>query len=226
MNVLTGWFTKQLATPARVRMVLAGAVIVVALGAVIASTVDEPDGGVAMSLGFGLSAPFIALVFASSAFGDLIERQTLIYLWARPVSRWQLAIAATVVSAALASIFTVPLMSALVGIEGVGSVPAAALATFLGTIAYSALFVALGARIPKALVWGSMFVLIWEGTIAPAMSGLSRLSVRYYVLSIVPDLEAGSQDEVSAAVAVVVLLVMALGGVALTRWILSTREIP
>ncbi|MCB0975209.1 MAG: hypothetical protein KDB86_11720 [Actinobacteria bacterium] len=226
MSVLLRWFSGQLATRTRIRVTIVGVIGIAILGWIIASAVDDHDGGLARELGFGLSIPFLALVFGTSAFGDLIERQTLIYLWARPISRWSLAAAATLVAAALASVFAIILMIVFIWTEDLTGVPALLLATLLGTAAYAALFVALGARIPKALVWGSMFVLIWEATVAPQSAALSRLSVRYYVLSIVPDLNDGTRQGVSEWVAVAVLLVMAVGGVALTKWALSMRDIP
>ena len=52
--------------------------------------------------GLSLLIPVVALVFASAALGDLAEDGTLVYLWLRPLPRWQLALAAFAASVTVA----------------------------------------------------------------------------------------------------------------------------
>ena len=53
----------------------------------------------------------------------------------------------------------------------------------MGVIAYSALFVALGLRTSRSLAWGLGYILLWEGSIGQAGSGLSRIALRTYTAS-------------------------------------------
>ena len=56
-----------------------------------ADLVDPLRQGTRFVNGFGLSllVPVATLVFASAALGDPNEDGTLVYLWLRPVARWQ-----------------------------------------------------------------------------------------------------------------------------------------
>ena len=84
---------------------------------------DRTDAAFRVVDGYGLSVlvPVVALVFASAALGDPAEDGTLVYLWLRPVPRWQLAVAA----AAAAMTISVPVAVAPVvvaaAITGIGS---------------------------------------------------------------------------------------------------------
>jgi ABC-2 type transport system permease protein len=46
------------------------------------------------SYGFGLLVPLAALWLGTSTIGDLVEDRLLVYLWLKPVPRWQLPAAA------------------------------------------------------------------------------------------------------------------------------------
>jgi ABC-2 type transport system permease protein len=46
------------------------------------------------------------------------------------------------------------------------------------------LFVALGLRLKRALVWGLLYIFIWEGFVATANSAAARLALRSYSRSL------------------------------------------
>jgi ABC-2 type transport system permease protein len=54
-------------------------------------------------------------------------------------------------------------------------------------VAYSAIFVALGLRVKRALVWGLLYIFIWEGFVATANTTAARLAIRSYARSILSD---------------------------------------
>lgn len=130
--------------------------------------------------GLSLTVPVTALVFASAALGDLTDDGTLVYLWLRPVRRVTVVVAAF----AAALTVTVPLVvvplviaAALTG-GGADLVRGTALAAALGTVAYAGLFTALGLRVRRALVWGLLYIFIWEGFVARGGDNAARLAVR------------------------------------------------
>jgi ABC-2 type transport system permease protein len=121
----------------------------------------------------------VALVFASASLGDPSEDGTLVYLWLRPVPRWQLALAAFAASVTVVGpIAVVPLViGAAVTGTGWRLVAASAAGGMLATVAYSAVFCGLGLRVRRALAWGLAYLLIWEQAVARVSHGAARISL-------------------------------------------------
>jgi ABC-2 type transport system permease protein len=138
------------------------------------------------SWGLALVVPVTTLVFASAALGDFIDDGTMVYLWLRPVARGKLALAAAAAS------FTVVLPLVLVPLTvaaaatGKGSdlVVGTAVSATVGIAAYTGLFVTLGVRVRRSLLWGLIYIFIWEGFVARAGDTASRLAIRAYTRSI------------------------------------------
>jgi ABC-2 type transport system permease protein len=175
-------------------------------------------------LGLGVLAPVTSLVLASAALGDLAEDRTLVYVWLRPLARWKLALGALLATLAVALPFViVPLMIAtLVGDGGGDLLGAAVVSGAFAVIGYGALFLGLGLRVRRALIWGLAYVLIWEGAVARAARGAARLSVQVYARSLLaeiakhaPPLQAAS---VGAAIIVPVAVVV-LAYIVTVRWL-------
>jgi ABC-2 type transport system permease protein len=131
------------------------------------------------SYGLSLLVPVVALVFASAVLGDLAEDGTLVYLWLRPLPRWQLAVGA--VAATVTVVIPVAVIPLVVGaaLSGDGGrlVAGAAVGGLLATLAYSAVFCGLGLRVRRALVWGVAYLLIWEQAVARVSHGAARVSL-------------------------------------------------
>jgi ABC-2 type transport system permease protein len=165
---------------------LIGIITAMAIGA--SDLVDHQLAGGRFIDNFGLAllAPVATLVFASAALGDPNEDGTLVYLWLRPVPR------SRVVIAAIASSITVtwpivvgPLLlaAAVIG-PGPELVKGTAIACTVAVVAYSSVFVALGLRVKRALMWGLLYILIWEGFVAQANASAARLAIRSYTRSL------------------------------------------
>jgi ABC-2 type transport system permease protein len=172
------------------------------------------------SFGLGILVPLATLWLGTSAVGDLIEDRLLVYLWLKPVPRWQLPAAAVLATATVVVPLTAIPVAAAALAAGAGEVVVpAVLAVALGALAYSGLFVAAGIWFKRAIWWGLAFVLIWEQVAAYSAEGTARFTVLGWassVLGLAPDvdvqLEAGS-----APVATFVLL-----GIAVAGWLLAT----
>ena len=189
-----GIVLRQLVTKGRIiALLLVGALVAVVAGAVgAADDIDDPlEAGVRViaDLGFIALVPIVALVFASAALGDLREDGTLVYLWLRPIDRWPVVVGAWAAAITVSLPLTiVPLVVSSTLVDGGSTlVTATVLATVVGVICYSALFVLAGLLVKNSIVWGLAYILIWEGIIAALGSFAAKLAIRGYTRSIITD---------------------------------------
>jgi ABC-2 type transport system permease protein len=183
-------------TRARVASLAGLGLISVLVGLAIGAgdTADPLRQGARFINGFGLSVlvPVATLVFASASLGDPNEDGTLVYVWLRPVARRTIVAAAALASFSVTwPLVTIPLVvtAALTG-GGSTLIVGTLAAVTVSTIAYVGLFVALGLRVKRALVWGLLYIFVWEGFVANGNDKASRLAVRSYgrsVLSSITD---------------------------------------
>lgn len=200
---------------------LLGLVIVIA-GWAVGQAVDDGDraeAGVQIisNLGLGVLIPVVALVFASASLGDLREDRTLVYLWLRPVDRWPVVVAAVAASVTIAAPLTlVPtaLGAALTGVGG-ALVVGAVVAGLLAVVTYSAVFVLVGLVLRRALVWGLLYVLIWEGFVALAGAGAARVAIRAYTRSLLSHIAAVDLDTLTMPPAAAVIVPLAVSAAAI-----------
>ena len=117
--------------------------------------------------GLTVLVPVVALVFASSTLGDLVDDRTLVYIWLRPgqpAHGGRRRGAARPMTICLPAV-TVPLVisAGLTG-GGLALIGGTAVAAGVGVIGYCGMFTALGLRFKRALVWGLAYIVLWEGT--------------------------------------------------------------
>jgi ABC-2 type transport system permease protein len=173
------------------------------------------------SYGLGILVPLATLWLGTSAIGDLVEDRLLVYLWLKPVPRWQLPAAAVLATVTVVVPLTaVPLAASTFAAGAADLAVAAFLASALAALAYAGLFVAAGLWFRRAVWWGLAFVLLWENVVAYTAEGAARFTVIGWassILGLAPDvdvqLEAGS-----AAAAFVVLPAIAVAGWLIATW--------
>lgn len=141
------------------------------------------------------AAPVLAVFYGTSLIADEIDDKTITYLFTRPIPRSAVllgkyaAYVLCTIAVVLPAVVLVWLMigpingrlaSSFVGlVKDLGILAA-------GLIAYGAVFAAAGALLKRPLVFGLAFVFGWE-TIALALPGfLKRLTVAFYLQSLVP----------------------------------------
>jgi ABC-2 type transport system permease protein len=181
------------------------------------------------SYALGGIVPVSALVLGSSAFGDLIDDRTLVHLWLRPANRLVMVISAWVAVVIVCLPFSVLGSVAALAVAGMpgNAITNGALSCALGTVAYSAVFLALGLRVRRALAWGLAYILIWEGVLANVGSGLARIALRLSTKSIAYRKFADAEVDFALGVtsAVIALVVVAVGALALANRWLSNAEV-
>lgn len=174
------------------------------------------------SYGLGLAVPLATLWLGTASIGDLVDDRLLVYLWLKPVARWQLPAAAMLATASVVVPLAALPVAATALVAGAGGVVLPALiAAALAGFAYSGLFVAAGLWFRRAIWWGLAFVLLWENAVANLAEGSARFTVVGWanaVLAIAPDVEV-SPSAGSGAAAFVVLPVVALAG-----WLAATAR--
>jgi len=223
----------QLTFPRLATMVVLGGLFVVVAVAIAAgrrgSALRNATNFVS-NVGFVVLVPVASLVFASSSLGDTVEDQTLVYLWLRPLARWRLTLAS--MAASLVIVWPLVIVPMVIGAKLAGGdgdlVVATALATTVGVFAYVGVFTALGLRVRNALLWGLLYVFIWEGFVAGASDTAARLAIRAYLRS---QLAAATGVElrlgaISLPWTWLTPMLVGLAGAALTtRW-LRRRDVP
>ena len=180
------------------------------------------------SYGLAVLVPLATLWLGTSAVGDLIEDRLLVYLWLKPVPRWQLPAAAVLATVSVVVPLTALPLVLSASVAGAGDVAwATALAAPLAAVAYAGVFVAAGFWFRRAIWWGLAFVLIWENGVAYAAEGAARVTVVGWASSVLgraPAIDV-QLDAGSAAVALVVLPAIAIAGWLLATWRYRSADI-
>jgi len=170
--------------------------------------------------GLGIVVPLAALWLGTSAIGDLVEDRLLVYLWLKPVPRWQLPAAAVLATVTLVVPLTALPLAASAVAAGAGELALTALlAASLAACAYAGLFVAAGLWLRRAVWWGLAFAVLWENAGAYASDGTERFTVTSWARSILSTVQ-GVDVELSGrsvAAALVVLPAIAVAG-----WLAAT----
>jgi len=210
-------------TVARVLGVAALGALAVLLGAFSRADEDPTQAAAdtVATYGLGVLVPLATLWLGSSVVGDLVEDRLLVYLWLKPIGRWQLPAAAILATfTVVAPLTAVPLVAAPL-VAGAGEVALPALAaSILAALAYTGLFVAGGLWFRRAVWWGLVFVLLWENVVAYAVEGAARFTVSEWARSLLetaPDVDVAGGTH-SGAAAFVVLPLVAVAGWILAIW--------
>lgn len=218
----------------RGRLISMGAVGVI--GVVIGIIVDRSDPGsdfvpAELLSGFGLwvYVPLVVLVITTATLGTLIEEQTLVYFWLRPIGRWKVALAAFLSGAAVALPLVLAPMIALAAIVGDSDdVRGIAVASIVGLVGYGSVFTMLGLFTKRALAWGLIYIVLWEGFVAGLSRGAGWLALRTYAtstLSRVADVPELLDRPVSASTTSIVTAAIAVGCFAITTFRLRTMDV-
>jgi ABC-2 type transport system permease protein len=233
---ITVWWVIVRSVATRVRVaglgVLALAAVALGLAVHLAQPLDRANAAWTLVDSYGLSllVPVVALVFASAALGDLAEDGTLVYLWLRPLPRWQLALSAFAASVSVViPVAVVPLVigAAATG-QGARLVAGAAAGGLVATVAYCAVFCGIGLRVRRALAWGLAYLLIWEQAVARVSHGAARVSLFISARSLAAHVahHAPPRNAVAWTTALVFPLVITVVALALTARSLDRGELP
>lgn len=241
MSVLTLFrhHVRMLTRPGRFLLTLALAalpgLIILINGAADPDLASEAPGMVA-NVG-ATTFPIAALILASTTLREERDDGTLPYLYLTPIARPAMAatsIAAGVTVTALMGLVAagaIVLSGALVGVDpafGLAAVP-----TYLvAALGYAPLFVPAGYLIPRVILVGLAYVILWEQIVARLVTGVANTSVWRFSLSVYADLVPADGELTNAlgpvapgaGGAVAKVLVVAVLGWLLLAWALRRRD--
>jgi ABC-2 type transport system permease protein len=138
--------------------------------------------------------PLVVLLVATASFGNEVGDRTLVYLFMKPLARWRIVAPKLAASLLVGGVPVAlsGLVAVLVIAEGdLGGAAATGVGLFVGAAAYAAVFTWAGLATRHALVFGLVYVFVWEAALAAYLDGIRFLSIRRYALGIVSALDDG-----------------------------------
>ncbi len=148
--------------------------------------------------GFSVIIPLTALLVGGSVLGAEIEDGSIVHLLATPVTRLSVVISKYVAAVSL-TILLAAVPEYLAGAIAKGPANKLTIGLFVGALAgsiiYNALFLMLTALFSpgRALAFGLLYVLLWEGLLANLVAGVRVLSIGHYGLAIANSIAHNSQ---------------------------------
>ncbi len=135
--------------------------------------------------------PIAILILSTNALGSEIEDRTMVYLVLKPISRARIIaekfLAVLLAGTALLSIgFAITWFVTVRGEAGdnLDILAAGIVGIYFAVLGYGALFMAVSLIVPRALLVGIIYALVWESTFARFLPGVRLASIRHYVVSI------------------------------------------
>jgi len=177
--------------------------------------------------------PVIGAVIGTSALGTEFENMTAIYLLSKPVSRAAIAAGKLLAAGVAVVVLVVPLAAAAgwvaLGDPGTGRIVVGfAIALTAGSLAYTAVFLALSIVTGRALIIGMGYAFLWEGAITSLFAGTRVLSIRQYTLGLADALTnvapSDFNAQLSGPAAIAGLVIACVGGFAVATWRLARWE--
>ncbi len=139
-------------------------------------------------LGLAVIVPLVALLATSGVLAPEIDDGSISYLLAKPIPRHLIVVSKLVVAATCVLVFAaLPMLAS--GLVLLASSPELgvgfAVGSLTGGLAYCALFALLSVMSRFAVVFGLVYLLIWEGILGGLLDGVRWLSVTRWSAAIV-----------------------------------------
>jgi ABC-2 type transport system permease protein len=168
---------------------------------------DNDDVTVGILGGFALATlvPLLGLIAGTGAIGPEIDDGSIIYLLAKPLSRFSIATTKAVVAIGVMAAFAaVPTFVAGVILTGeVGGVAVGyAVGALVAGTGYCALFLLLAVISRHAVIIGLLYALVWETLVGNFVPGAQTLSVQQWSLAITAKILGHRADELNVDPAV------------------------
>ncbi len=178
--------------------------------------------------------PVVALGFGTTGLGGDREEGTLVFLLTRPLPRWSIALGKWAATVPLVVLFTWGAFAGvcwLMGPAGRMAWRGYALPLFWGAMAYGSFFHLLATWVRYPTVVGVVYALFVEALLGNMPGVIKRFSIGYYVRSWIYELGAPwgvSPPEMfvplEATSCAWTLIAITLGSLALSAWVLQTKE--
>jgi ABC-type transport system involved in multi-copper enzyme maturation permease subunit len=162
---------------AAVLLPCAGVLLFGLLALAIDDTAERAFANTAAEGIFGLMMPIAALVIGDSVLGAEVRAGTFHFTWLSPAPTWQIVVGRWLGGSIVALVTIVPACALAALIAGTPtSAGPAALAAAVGSVAYVAVFIAIGCLTRRTAVWSLAFVFFVERLLGAALTGIAQLS--------------------------------------------------
>ena len=180
--------------------------------------------------------PIATLILATNALGNEVEDRTMVYLVLKPISRARIVLekfGAVAITATLL-LWEGTLLAYLIAMRGdagdnIDQLIAICFAQLVGVLGYGALFMAISLIVPRALLAGLIYSLLWESLFGRFISGIRLVSVRHYVQSIYVQMVDNPAIELDEAMrfipSIVVIALLVVVALAIATWRLRTMNL-
>ncbi|MPZ51534.1 MAG: ABC transporter permease subunit [Acidimicrobiia bacterium] len=238
MITIIGHHLKQVAS--RRRILGLGALVLLPALSILLAGRDAPLDVVSATV-VGLTGTVFGLatlILTAAVLRDERDDGTIHFIYLKPISRLQLAIAAWlagVISSLLLAVICwlgIVASSALIGVE-MNIATGTIVLLLLAGVGYTALFVPLGYLANRIILIGLAYLIIWEGIVATLIGGVANTSVWRLALSGYADVVGSNEEWVIEALGPVVpgvggavgkVAIVAALGIALLTWALRSRD--
>jgi ABC-2 type transport system permease protein len=203
-------------------MVLPAVLLVLAVIFRLVQGEPDPDHAVLLLNGFAVAflVPLLGLIAGTGSIGPEIDDGSIVYILAKPLSRYTIVLTKLLVAIGVMIGFTVlPILAAGFILTGGDSNIAIGYAagTLAAGFAYSALFLLLAVLTRNAVVVGLLYALIWESAVGSLVPGAQALSVQQWGMAISAQIVGPDADNlrvlsaVGTTAAVILLAVLTIG---------------
>jgi ABC-2 type transport system permease protein len=202
----------------RVLLLLPLPLLMIALAVICHGYGVEPSQwgrAVIVGLGFVVVLPVTSLIVGTGVLGSEVDDGTIVHILTKPLPRRDIIFAKLLVASVVSTI------SAVVPMFVVGTLAdsasfgfALSVASAVGAVTYSALFLLLSLLSRRPVLLGLAYVLVWEGLLARFISGTRVLSIEQYVIALADHLHPTDilPGKVSVTLAIVMSAIFAIGG--------------
>jgi len=125
----------------------------------------------------GLVVPIAALVIGDSVLGAEIRAGTFHFTWLSPTPTWQIVLGRWAAGSMVALATIAPAVALAAVVAGSpSSIGPVVIAAAVESIAYVAVFIAIGSMTRRTAVWSLAFVFLVERLLGAALTGIAQLS--------------------------------------------------
>jgi ABC-type transport system involved in multi-copper enzyme maturation permease subunit len=174
---------------------------------------------------FSLVMPIAALVIGDSVLGAEVRSGTFHFTWLSPTPSWQIVLGRWLGGSMIALVTIAPASALAAVIAGASSAAGPAfIAAAVGSVAYIALFIAIGCITRRTAVWSLAIVFLIERLLGAALTGIAQLSPTWESRAIfVGYLDDPPSRLIRAGIpqggdAIVRLVIVAVVALALANW--------
>jgi ABC-2 type transport system permease protein len=140
-------------------------------------TTDRAFANVAAEGIFSLLMPIAALVVGDAVLGAEVRSGTFHFTWLSPVPIWQIVVGRWLGGSFVALVTIAPAAALAAVVAGSpSSAGPAFVAAAVGSVAYVALFIAIGCITRRTAVWSLALVFLVERLLGAALTGIAQLS--------------------------------------------------